>query len=155
VIHFDAATGAVLHQSGAMKSLARTLRFISGMHQIQFRHGTLRALYFALGLSGCVLILSGFLVWLQARRRRHAAEGRAGVRIVEAIAVGSTVGIMSPRSVHGGQPHPAARRVVHGCRALRAGDLGFYLVWLATFAHVWWRPRGAWPGNVTPSPRWP
>ena len=65
------------------------------MHQIQFRHWTLRALYFALGLFGCVLILSGFLVWLQARRRRHAAEGRSGVRIVEAIVTGATPGIIA------------------------------------------------------------
>jgi uncharacterized iron-regulated membrane protein len=148
VIHFDAATGAVLHQGGEMKPVARALRFISGMHQIQFTHWTLRALYFALGLSGCVLILSGFLVWLQARRRRHAAEGRSGVRIVEAIAVGSTAGIIVAS---------VGFMVVNRILPLGVSFMGveryaleiwvFYLVWLATFAHPWRWPRGAWAGQ--------
>jgi len=144
-IHFDAATGAVLHQSGEMKPLARAQRFISGMHQIQFRHWLLRALYFALGLFGCALILTGFQVWLQARRRQHAAEGRSGVRIVEAIAVGSMAGIIAAS---------LAFMVINRLLPLGVSLMGipryaleiwgFYLVWLATFAHAWWRPRRAW-----------
>ena len=145
VIHFDAATGAVLHQSGEMKPVARAQRFISGMHQIQFRHWTLRALYFALGLFGCVLILSGFLVWLQARRRRHAAEGRSGVRIVEAIAVSSMPGIIAA-SVS----FMVINRILPlgvsfmGIERYALEIWGFYLVWIATLAHAWCRPRAAW-----------
>lgn len=144
-IHFDAATGAVLHQSKEMRPIAKAQRFISGMHQIQFRHWMLRALYFALGLSGCVLVLTGFLFWLQSRRRRHAAEGRSGVRVVEAIAVGSTVGI-----IVASVSFMAVNRVL----PLGASFLGieryaleiwvFYLVWLATLAHAYWRPQRAW-----------
>lgn len=144
-IQFDAATGAVLHQSGEMKPIAYAQRFISGMHQIQFRHWLLRALYFALGLSGCVLIFSGFQVWLQARRRRHAAEGRSGVRVVEAIAVGSVTGI-----VMASVGFMVINRILPlGISALGAPRYAleiwtFYLVWLVSFAHAWWRPHAAW-----------
>ena len=48
------------------------LRFISGLHFIQFRHWTLRWLYFLLGFAGCVLIVTGYLFWLEARRKKHA-----------------------------------------------------------------------------------
>lgn len=144
-IHFDAATGVVLHQSGEMKPIAKAQRFISGMHQIQFRHWTLRALYFALGLLGCVLILSGFQVWLQARRRRHAAEGRPGVRIVEAVAVGAVTGIIAAS---------VSFMAINRILPLGVSFMGipryaleiwvFYLAWLATFAHAWWRSHAAW-----------
>ena len=131
-------------------------RFISGMHQIQFRHWTLRALYFALGLFGCVLILSGFLVWLQGRRRRHAAEGRSGVRIVEVIAVSSMPGIIAA-SVS----FMVINRILPlgvsfmGIERYALEIWGFYLVWIATLAHP--GVVRAWPGpsSAARSLRWP
>lgn len=144
-IHFDAATGAVLHQSREMRPFASAQRVVSGMHQIQFRHWTLRALYFALGLFGCVLIVTGFLFWLQSRRRRHAAEGLSGVRVVEVVAVGSTVGIIVAS---------VSFMVINRILPLGVSFVGiaryaleiwvFYLIWLATFAHAWWQPQRAW-----------
>ena len=68
-----------------------------------------------------------------------------GVRIVEAIAVGSTAGIIADS---------VSFMVINRILPLGVSFLGieryaleiwvFYLVWLATFAHAWWRPRGAW-----------
>ncbi|ABE64446.1 PepSY-associated TM helix [Nitrobacter hamburgensis X14] len=147
-IHFDAATGAVLHQSHEMRPIAQAQRFLSGMHQIQFRHWMLRALYFALGLFGCVLILTGFLFWLQSRRRRHAAEGRPGVRVVEAVAVGSTAGIIvaSISFMVTNRILPLGVSVM-GIERYALEIWVFYLVWLATFAHAWWRPQAAWAGQ--------
>ena len=139
-----------------MKPVAKAQRFISGMHQIQFRHWTLRALYFALGLFGCVLILSGFLVWLQGRRRRHAAEGRSGVRIVEVIAVSSMPGIIAA-SVS----FMVISRILPlgvsfmGIERYALEIWGFYLVWIATLAHAWCRPRVAWLSSAARSLRWP
>ena len=147
-IHFDAATGAVLHQSKEMRPIAKAQRFISGMHQIQFRHWTLRALYFALGLFGCVLILTGFLFWLQSRRRNHAAEPWSGVRVMEAVAISSTAGIIVAS---------VSFMVINRILPLGVSFMGieryaleiwvFYLVWLATLAHAWWRPQMAWAGQ--------
>lgn len=147
-IQFDAGTGAVLQQSKPTRPFASAQRFLSGVHQVQFRHWTLRALYFVLGLFGCVLILTGFLFWLQSRRRRHAVEGRSGVRIVEAIAIGSTAGIIiaSISFMVINRILPLGVSVM-GTARYALEIWGFYLVWLATFAHAWWRPRMAWAGQ--------
>lgn len=59
-IYFDASTGAVLHRFEAAPVMT-VQRFISGLHFIQFEHWTLRWLYFLAGLSGCVMIATGFL----------------------------------------------------------------------------------------------
>ena len=144
-IHFDSATGALLHKNADIKPVLTAQRFLSGMHQIQFRHWTLRFIYFGLGLLGCALIFTGFLFWLEARRKRHAQQGRSGVRIVEGIAVGSTLGIIAAT---------ASFFVINRLLPLGTHFLGieraaleiwtFYLVWIVTFAHAWLRPGSAW-----------
>lgn len=140
-VYFDLATGAVLSQHKS-SSIIATERFISGMHFIQFRHWTLRWIYFVLGLAGCVIIATGFLFWLESRRKRHARLGLAGVRVVEGLTIGSVSGIIIAT---------AAFLVVN--RILPLGIAGrasvefwtFYAVWVLTFAHAWYRPnKQAW-----------
>ncbi|MEO5660601.1 MAG: PepSY-associated TM helix domain-containing protein, partial [Polaromonas sp.] len=58
-VYFDAQTGALLHRFEAAPVM-RVQRFVSGLHFIQFEHWTLRWLYFLAGLSGCVMIGTGF-----------------------------------------------------------------------------------------------
>src|SRR5262249_38938776 len=82
---FDGKTGELLLQRAELKPMMNAFQFILGVHLIQFHHWTLRCLYFALGIAGCVLIGTGFL-WLESRRKRHASLGLSGVRIVEALA---------------------------------------------------------------------
>lgn len=143
-IYFDAATGAVLHRFEAGPVMT-VQRFISGIHFIQFEHWPLRWLYFLGGLSGCVLIGTGFLFWLEARRARHAKNGSAGVAVVEGLAVGSMTGIV------------VATLALFAANRLLPPDAGlagesraalemwvFFLVWIACFAHAWWRRRAAW-----------
>lgn len=143
-LYFDAGTGAVLSRHTAQPVMSAH-RFISGFHFIQFDHWLLRWLYFALGLAGCVLIATGFLFWLESRRKRHAQLGLGGVRLVEGLAVGSVSGIviatlaffvvnrlLPPAPLAGG---------------LNRADVevwSFYLVWLGAFAHAWARPGAAW-----------
>ncbi|WP_243453606.1 PepSY-associated TM helix domain-containing protein, partial [Polymorphobacter multimanifer] len=55
-IYFDGPTGRVLNEFRTDKAVMTAQRFISGIHFIQFRHWTLRWLYFVCGLMGCVLI---------------------------------------------------------------------------------------------------
>lgn len=139
-ITFDGATGSVLHRfEGA--PVMKAQRFISGMHFIQFEHWLLRWLYFFAGLSGCVMIATGFLFWLEARRANHAKRGLAGVRVVEAMTIGSVTGIiiatlaffvinrLLPLDVSvAGQDRAALEMWV------------FYLAWLGTFMHAALRP---------------
>ncbi len=70
VVYFDAASGEVLNSS-TIAPVMTAQRFISGLHFIQFRHWTLRWVYFGLGLTGCLLIATGYLFWLESRRQKH------------------------------------------------------------------------------------
>ena len=120
-------------------------RFIVGFHMIQFRHWTLRWIYFSLGLLGCVLIGTGYLFWLESRRNRHAQLGLSGVGIVEALTVASTTGIIAAT---------LAFFIVNRLLPSGATFLGqeraalevwvFYLAWVTTFAHACLRSRCAW-----------
>jgi uncharacterized iron-regulated membrane protein len=145
VASFDGATGRLLHQRLGAQPMVTASRFISGLHLIQFRHWTLRWLYFGLGLLGCLLIATGLLFWLESRRRRHAQLGLRGVRVVEGLTVGSVSGILAATLaffvVNRLLPHGAA---FLGQERAALEVWTFYLVWLATFAHAWARPARAW-----------
>jgi len=144
VANFDLATGRLIHSQSALPVL-NAQRFISGLHFIQFRHWTLRWLYFVFGLLGCALIATGYLFWLESRRRRHAELGLKGVGIVDGLTVGSVTGIINatlaffiankllpPGATFAGEDRAALEIWV------------FYLGWLATFGHAWLRPHRAW-----------
>ncbi|MFZ5781183.1 MAG: PepSY-associated TM helix domain-containing protein [Pseudomonadota bacterium] len=145
IAYFDLKTGALLHERAATPPFMSAQRFITGLHMLPFRHWSLRWLYFGLGLVGCVLIATGYLFWLESRRKKHEQLGLRGVRIVEGLAVGSVTGILIAT-----MSFFVANRLL----PLGATFLGqeraaleiwtFYLVWLATFAHAWTRPGRAW-----------
>jgi len=143
-IYFDAASGEILHRFEAQPVMS-VQRFISGIHFIQFDHWPLRWLYFVLGLSSCVMIATGYIYWLETRRKRHAKLGLPGVRIVEGLTIGSITGIIiatlaffiANRLLPLGASFAGVERA-----ALEAW--AFYLVWLASFAHAWLRPGRAW-----------
>jgi uncharacterized iron-regulated membrane protein len=143
-IFFDAGSGAVLHRFEA-GSVMTVQRFISGVHFIQFEHWPLRWLYFLAGLSGCALIATGFLFWLESRRARHAKRGWVGVFIVEGLAVGGITGIMLATLALF-----AANRLLPQNASLAGEDRAslemwaFFMMWLACFVHAWWRRRAAW-----------
>ena len=143
--YFDGPTGALISYRSGTPPIMSTQRFLSGLHFIQFHHWSLRWIYFGLGLAGCVLIATGYLFWLESRRKKHAQLGLRGVRIVEGLAIGSVTGMLIAT---------VAFFVVNRLLPLGASALGqdrpalevwtFYLVWLASFAHAWARPQRAW-----------
>lgn len=144
-IFFDAATGTVLAQVGGHKPAKATLEFLEGLHMIQFKHWALRWLYFLAGLAGCVMIASGFLVWIEARKKQHAKKGLAGARVVEAIAIGAVPGIIAATFVF---------FIVNRLLPLDASFGGFqraeleiwafFLAWVLCFAHATRHGRAAW-----------
>jgi len=139
-----ATTGAVLETHTA-PPVVHVQRFIAGLHFIQFDHWPLRWLYFALGLSGCVMIATGYIYWLESRRKKHAALGLPGVRIVEGLTVGSVTGIVIATLaffVANRLLPPGACFAGYERAALEVW--AFYLVWLGMFAHSWLRPGWAW-----------
>lgn len=147
-VYFDAATGQLLHQTGTLLPILKVDRFVAGLHEIQFRHWTLRWLYFALGLMGCVTIATGYLFWLESRRKRHAQLELKWVRIVEGLTVGSTTGLIvgtlaffvANRALPLGVALAGYDRV-----ALESGS--FFLAWLASLGHAWFQPAKAWIGQ--------
>jgi uncharacterized iron-regulated membrane protein len=144
IVYFDAVSGALLHRFETAP-VATVQRVIAGIHFIQFRHWTLRWLYFGLGLAGCVLVATGFLVWLEARRRRHAGQGSAGIRIVDGLAVGSVTGIIAATlSFFVANRVLPERASLYGMDRPALEIWTFCLVWLAAFTHAWLRPRQAW-----------
>ena len=145
IAYFDASTGALLHHQRNVLPVMTAQRFIVGFHMVQFRHWTLRWVYFALGLLGCVLIGTGYLFWLESRRKRHAQLGLSGVAIVEALTVASTTGIIAATFVFfiANRLLPSGATVLGQERAALE-VWSFYLVWVTTFAHAWLRSRGAW-----------
>ena len=144
VASFDVASGQLIRSESALPVLTAQ-RFISGLHFIQFRHWTLRWLYFALGLLGCALIATGYLFWLESRRRRHAELGLRGVDVVDGLIVGSVTGIINATLAFF-----IANRLLPSGAAFAGQDRAgleiwvFYLIWLATFGHAWRRPHRAW-----------
>ncbi|WP_077528804.1 PepSY-associated TM helix domain-containing protein [Vreelandella utahensis] len=144
-IYFDGGTGEVLYRFEA-KPLMKTQRFIAGLHFIQFEHWPLRWLYFGGGLSGCVMIVTGFIFWLQARRKRHGRQG--AVRVVEGLTVGSVTGLILAT---------VAFFIANRLLPLEARWAGyeraalevwvFFLVWLGAFVHGWLQGSNAWRGQ--------
>jgi len=140
----DGVTGGLLYASD-QGPVFRLYSVLAGLHFIWFEHWPLRWLYFALGLSGCVMIATGYLYWLETRRKRHEELGLPGVRIVEGLTIGSVTGIVIAT---------LAFFITNRLLPLGASFAGyeraalevwaFYLVWLAAFAHAWLRPGRAW-----------
>lgn len=143
-LYFDAATGRLVRrfEAGPVMTVQRVF---SGVHFARFDHGTLRGLYFAGGLGGCVLVATGFLFWLEARRSRHARDGLGGVRLVETLAIGSMTGLVLATLAF-----LVANRVLPADAGLPGWDraalerAAFHGTWLAAFAHAGLRRTAAW-----------
>ncbi len=143
-VHFDAATGEVLRTHTAAP-VVHVQRFIAGLHFIQFEHWPLRWLYFVLGLSGCVMTGTGYVYWVETRRKRHAAQGLPGVRIVEGLTVGAVAGIIIATLAFFVANRLLPLGVTFAGQERAALEVwAFYLIWLVTFAHAWSRPGRAW-----------
>jgi uncharacterized iron-regulated membrane protein len=94
-IHFRASTGELLHEDPPATAVGSINDFLTGLHLQHFRHWLLRWLYLLGGLTGCVCIATGFLFFVEKRRRQHAASGRKGARLVDALAVATVTGMPS------------------------------------------------------------
>lgn len=79
------------HQPGAVKGFTH---WINGLHFIQFSHSGLRALYVVGGLLGCLMIHTGFLFWLETRRKEYRQKNQSLFAWVQALTVTSTLGLM-------------------------------------------------------------
>lgn len=141
---FDGPGGALLldHRGAPVAGIQR---FFTGLHFVQFEHWTLRWLYFLGGLAGCVMIASGMLFWIGARRARHQRQGLGGVRLLEALCVASCSGLVLATLAFfvANRLLPAEASLPRVSRAALEGWV-FFLAWAATLAHARLRGARAW-----------
>ncbi len=93
-IHYKAATGELLREDPAPGFVDNLNEFLTGLHLQHFRHWLLRWLYVLGGLTGCVCIATGFIFFVEKRKRQHAKQGIQGARLVDALAVTTVTGMV-------------------------------------------------------------
>src|SRR5690606_28908038 len=93
-IHFKASTGEVLREDPAPTAVGSVNEFLTGLHLQHFRHWLLRWLYVFGGLAGCVCIATGFIFFVEKRKRQHAKQNSQGARVVDALAVTTVTGML-------------------------------------------------------------
>lgn len=139
-IWFDGRTGETLFSTENTVA-TEIYHTIAGLHLVQFKHLLLRWLYFIAGLMGCVLIATGFMFWVESRRKKYAKLNMRGIRIVEVMAVGSVTGVLIASAAF----MIANRLLPGGIAAREAIEVWvFHLVWIAAFAHAFLRIGSAW-----------
>ena len=148
-LHFKGTTGALLYEDPPASGIRATEGFLYGLHFQHFRHWPLRWLLFIGGLSGCACIATGFLFFVEKRKKKHAAAGVPGARIAEAMAVASVTGMLVATGAM-----MLTNRLLPVNVPGHAGwqETVFWLTWLATLVHAGWRSRGT--SNVGLSPAW-
>jgi uncharacterized iron-regulated membrane protein len=93
-IHFSGTTGQVVHEEPAPSAANSVNEFLTGLHLQHFRHWLLRWFYVLGGLAGCVCIATGFIFFVEKRKRQHAQAGVSGARWVDAFAVTTVTGML-------------------------------------------------------------
>ncbi|KQR55501.1 PepSY domain-containing protein [Acidovorax sp. Leaf160] len=151
-IHFKAATGEVLRVDPPLTAVASVNTFLTGLHLQHFRHWLLRWLYVLGGLSGCICIATGFIFFVEKRKRQHARQGVTGARWVDGFAVATVTGMVV-----------AALAMLIANRLLPdqmppgwagKGDwerYAFWGAWLLAFLHGLWRTAPVAQARVAPA----
>lgn len=147
-IHFKASTGEVLREDPPLTPVASVNTFLTGLHLQHFRHWLLRWLYVLGGLSGCACIATGFVFFVEKRKRQHAKQERGGARWVDAFAVSTVTGMLV-----------ATLAMLIGNRLLpddlpARGDWEKYIfcgAWLLAFAHAIWRTAPVAEARMAPA----
>jgi uncharacterized iron-regulated membrane protein len=93
-LYFSGATGRLVYVQPKAGVVEATYDFFYGLHFQFFKHWTLRWLLFASGLVGCACIATGFLFYVEKRKKKHAAAGASGAWVVDALAVTTVAGML-------------------------------------------------------------
>ena len=75
-LHFSGTTGALLYEEPPLGAIEATSGFLYGLHFQFFKHWGLRWLLFSGGLIGCVCIATGFLFFVEKRKKEARHRGR-------------------------------------------------------------------------------
>lgn len=145
-LHYRASTGELIYEDPPAAPIAATEGFLHGLHYQQFKHWGLRWLLFAGGLISSACIATGFLFFVEKRRKKHAAAGVPGARIVDALAVTAVTGMVIATLAM-----MLANRLLpvnlpnHDDWQMRV----FWFTWLATLVHGAIRSRAVATGGTS------
>jgi uncharacterized iron-regulated membrane protein len=147
-IHFRASTGEVIREEPQPTAVGSINEWLTGLHLQHFRHWMLRWMYVFGGLTGCVCIATGFIFFVEKRKRQHAKTGSSGARWVDALAVAAVTGMMI-----------AAATILVANRLLpdnlpARGDWEqriFWFAWLAALLHAAWRSAPVQRALISPA----
>lgn len=147
-IHFKASTGELLREDPPLGVVENINEFLTGLHLQHFEHWLLRWLYVLGGLLGCACIATGFVFFVEKRKKQHAKSGSQGSRIVDALGTTVITGMLI-----------ATMAMLVGNRLLPAelagkGDwekLVFWGAWLLALAHALWRSCPVASGKISPA----
>lgn len=147
-IHFKASTGALIREDPAPTAVGRVSEFLTGLHLQHFRHWLLRWLYVLGGLAGAVCIATGFVFFVEKRKRQHAQQGRQGARVVDALAVTTVTGmVLATLGIL------VANRLLPEDLPAR-GDwerYAFWGMWVLALLHAGWRSTAVAQGRANPA----
>ncbi len=148
-IHFEGSTGRVLYEEPPPSAVASANDFLTGLHLQHFENWPLRWLYVFGGLMGTVCIATGFVFFVEKRKRLHAAKGIAGARWADAMAVATVTGtlVATLSMLVANRLVPA--ELAHGAEWQKAA---FFGAWILALAHAGWRSRA--PSAARLSPAW-
>ncbi|HYM87068.1 MAG TPA: PepSY-associated TM helix domain-containing protein [Pseudoxanthomonas sp.] len=147
-IHFKAATGELIHEDLVATPVGRVSEFLTGLHLQHFRHWLLRWFYVLGGLAGAVCIATGFVFFVEKRKRQHAQQGSQGARVVDALAVTTVTGmVLAALGIL------AANRLLPENMPAR-GDwerYAFWGAWVLALLHAGWRSAPVARGLANPA----
>ena len=140
---FNLQTGELIDQFNPLP-IHRAANWIEGLHWIQFDHWLLRWLYFLAGLSGCVMIGSGLIFWINNRVKKSRPDP-LHLRLVRAVSVGSVTGIIiaSAGFLLANRLIPK-QLALDGIQRHELEIWVFFALWILCFIHAGWRDKAAW-----------
>ncbi|WP_116367689.1 PepSY-associated TM helix domain-containing protein [Parahaliea mediterranea] len=147
-VHFKASNGGVLREDPPLTPVFAVNEFLTGLHLQHFRHWLLRWLYVFGGLAGCVCIATGFVFFVEKRKRQMAGQSAMLVRWVDALAVTAVTGMLL-----------ATATMLVANRLLPEDMVGrgvwqerlFWYSWLAALAHAASRSAPVARGLMSPA----
>ena len=100
-IAFDGASGVLLEiRGGDLKPAARTISTLIGLHVAHFADTGLRLLFFLCGVMGSAMVATGVILWSLARLPKPNVKPSFGLRLVQALNVGSIAGLPAAVAVY-------------------------------------------------------
>jgi uncharacterized iron-regulated membrane protein len=136
-------SGAALEARGRdLKPAARTFTVLTGLHEAHFASDSLRLLFLLCGVMGSATIATGLILWSLARLPRAGARPFLGLRLVQALNIGTVAGLPAAVAAY----FLANRLLPIGLADRAEWETGaFFITWVAAIFLPFVRPhRRAW-----------